>query len=483
MAFPEVNARASSIENTNVTSHTVTLPSGILPGDLLIVWFVADQNPSIDIPAGWIQLKQRGDGGANVKTILFYRDADGTEGATITVTTSLTQHSAHRAWRISGHDKQTSVALADSGGTSANPDSPVLGPSGGGKEFLWLAVYGADGANDATVYPTNYTDTFYLETASADPANSCSLGVAERKFGTDSENPSAFTIDASENWVATTIAIYPAPPPKVPTEPSGIITSRSLRTTGSIQFDGADTKVENTTAGGLDSSQFSMLAWIFLDSFGEGGQGRILCIDENRNVFRFRVDTTNSRLRFVATFTGDDGSWHSGTNSMATGRWFCVGLTYDGSNTTNDPVFYLLDTDTDISLSLIIATIIGTEPTGSLEAFNTGYCIGNEGNQLQTFDGRIAYVQYWTRILHKEELNQAAHFPGSINNELVLYLPLEKDGYDFSSNGNSGVETATALGLGPPQVFTPRRTLIAAPYPEIETPPLIIQKHRRVYQR
>lgn len=100
MASPAVQTTATSQhDGSNTTSHVVSLPSGIVSGNLLVVNFCNDGNAAVTFPAGWtkfLDIAQSND----VRLSSAYRQADGTEGSTITVTTASNERSGHTAYRI-----------------------------------------------------------------------------------------------------------------------------------------------------------------------------------------------------------------------------------------------------------------------------------------------------------------------------------------------------------------------------------------------
>src|SRR4051812_5238546 len=102
MAAPVVAGRASGAQTSTVTSHPVTLPSGIVAGDLLVVVFAfsgtGNDFPSTP-PTGWQQTASASSGCA---TMVFWRFATGDTKDTMTLTTGLGLRSAHLSYRITG---------------------------------------------------------------------------------------------------------------------------------------------------------------------------------------------------------------------------------------------------------------------------------------------------------------------------------------------------------------------------------------------
>lgn len=206
--FPTPQARITSVVDVNSTSHTVSLPAGIAAGDLLIVEFSCDGSAIVTFPAGFTKFFDA-DSSFNVLAAAF-RQADGTEGATITVISSISEKSAHAAYRITGHEDpatqppEVSVAAF---GSDALPDPGSLAPTGGTKDYLWIACHGHDGDKTVTAFPANYLNGI---SAQGSTATSVGIGSAERELNTASDNPGPFTISAQDDWVACVIAIHPA---------------------------------------------------------------------------------------------------------------------------------------------------------------------------------------------------------------------------------------------------------------------------------
>jgi len=222
-AFPTVAATNTSEEDAAITtSHTISVPTGIVSGDLLVVFFALDMYnclwtdsvcSSISWPTGagaWTQLFYGHEGNDTVLSAAF-RIADGTEGTTITVTSVHSDFSAHVSYRITGHHSTTvpeGASFAGQAKTNA-PDPPNLDPvSWGAEDTLWLVGIGVDKSSSWVSDPTNYTDPLMV-------VNTSSSGVwirtMQRQLNAAAENPGTFSISGSgDEWVSGTIAVRPA---------------------------------------------------------------------------------------------------------------------------------------------------------------------------------------------------------------------------------------------------------------------------------
>lgn len=220
MAFPTIEAWNTSKEDAAVTSHTINLPSGIVSGSLVEIYFTDKDTDGGASPSatGWT-IPTNGEaiqaGGASARHTLLYRKCDGAEGATVTITTDTATRSTHVTARYAGHaDPDTTPPVCDkASGANGAPDGPNLAPAGGADDILWTAGGGASHGGDYTAPPTNYT----LDVA-AEIANNSTQGtrtataVAYRALNASSEDPGAFTYDQSgvSEWAALTVAHYPA---------------------------------------------------------------------------------------------------------------------------------------------------------------------------------------------------------------------------------------------------------------------------------
>ncbi len=88
MAAPAVASSASFAETVSGTSRTINKPSGTTSGDWLILAVSIDTTASIDTPSGFTLVYNDVDPASNMRLAVFKRKADGSEGATFTITTA-----------------------------------------------------------------------------------------------------------------------------------------------------------------------------------------------------------------------------------------------------------------------------------------------------------------------------------------------------------------------------------------------------------
>lgn len=206
MTFPVVQTVGYSVEASAVTTHDVTVPSGITAGDelLLLIAFggVVTADPTV---SGWTKVA----GVPATNMVYAYRKvaSGGESNFTYTTTTSVT--SANRCLRIS--DAATTAPEADiNSGNASHPNSPNLDPAGwGAEDTLWLSwVNWADATDSLSAYPTSYSGNQFT---SYPWVSGLGVALSTRNLNASAENPGAYTLTgAADSWESLTIAVRPA---------------------------------------------------------------------------------------------------------------------------------------------------------------------------------------------------------------------------------------------------------------------------------
>lgn len=222
MAAPTIAGASKSSTNTAGTSHVLdwtTVPLGtVSAGDfLLILMNIGSTAATLNAHADYTELLDENTA-AGLKVL--YRWAVGSETAP-TLVTSASTRSAEVTYRITGAENPA-TQVPEIGTTSTTTDPPNLTPTGGPKDFLYIAMIGSGGeqADDGTfctVFPTNYTESQQEKTCGVAGTNLGGLiaTAGRRTTASSSDNPSAFTISEATTPRSNTIAIHPstAPPP------------------------------------------------------------------------------------------------------------------------------------------------------------------------------------------------------------------------------------------------------------------------------
>lgn len=212
--FPVVAGTNTSINPYTNQVHTIDLPSGIQIDDLLLIfWTDGSQNTTApNMPAEWTELYSSTTG--NTARYVWYKVADGTEGASVSTLNSFQERSAHVTYRIAAGSYEglpTAAAIATGSGTNPNP--PQHTPPGGNEKYLWIAAVHAASLTSTTApssAPTDYAD---LQSAFSDGTggnNGVRTFTATRELEVANEDPGTFGWSLSTAWAANTVAIQGA---------------------------------------------------------------------------------------------------------------------------------------------------------------------------------------------------------------------------------------------------------------------------------
>lgn len=211
---PQVASVTTSTFGTNTTAHAVAMPAAVSAGDLLLMLVASDGRANQTTPSGWTALFLNQRSGTAVTFSAYTKIASGTEGGTtVNVATSAIEQAAAQVYRVTGWYGTLSGVVSSSSATgiSTGPDPGSLTPSWGAANTLWIAAHAADhdATRTTTAYPANYTGGQHTQSNTGPSA--VHVASAQRTLNAVSENPGAFTMSASDNWIARTIAIRPAP--------------------------------------------------------------------------------------------------------------------------------------------------------------------------------------------------------------------------------------------------------------------------------
>lgn len=233
MASPVVQQVVESATTTAGTSHVITLPTATSGQLLLILLDKGSTSATINAHGSLTELLDEASANG---LYIAYRQMDGTEPSTYTLTSSASTRSATLAYRISGHINPAAQApqIGTTGtGTSATPDPPASATPGSSQDYLFIAFFGKAGeeADDdtwANTPPTDYTPNPPRQKACGIAGTNLGgmIAAAERALTTGSaQDPGTFGVDVSTAWRSQTIMVSPANPQEVtPTTASLTIT-------------------------------------------------------------------------------------------------------------------------------------------------------------------------------------------------------------------------------------------------------------------
>lgn len=195
--FPQVLGRSAK-RIPSGTSHAATMPTNIAAGEQLIMIVSCGGNQTITA-SGWTKVAQVTDGTNSVSLALFYKEAVGSDTATIQFSSA--QRGTYQIMRIKDGGVPTWTTAT---GNSTNPNPPLHTPAAGSAKYLWLAVASWNSApSPITAYPTDYGSGILV---SSEIFSGSSQVVTERYLEAASQDPGVFT-SGTEQWIASTISI------------------------------------------------------------------------------------------------------------------------------------------------------------------------------------------------------------------------------------------------------------------------------------
>ena len=204
MAFPQVAATNNSSLDSDGTTHTISLPSGIVADSLVLVFVGTDGDITWTNLNGFTELKKINNGTAASVSVMYKYCAGGE--TTVDFISSQSESSAHISWRITGDAGSGTPPSVSTGASGAdlypNPDSLDAGSS---KEYLWIATEGNDDGDAATVYPLPDNNASKVSTASKD----CQVAVCSDELEQQTLDPTTFTLAGTEQWATCTVAVHP----------------------------------------------------------------------------------------------------------------------------------------------------------------------------------------------------------------------------------------------------------------------------------
>lgn len=164
--------------------------------------------------------------------------------------------------------------------------------------------------------------------------------------------------------------------------------------------------------------QISVCFEVYVDA-AVTNEGTIFITDEAASANYFQIATpTDDTLTITKDAVTTDGVW---TAPMTFEQWNKVCVTYDWGDDANDPT---------VRVNGIAQTVTETStPNGATTSPSTGYAIGNNSSGTSDFDGALANVLVWNRLLDTVEQDNYVNKPGtalrrpSTSHQFRLWLP------------------------------------------------------------
>ena len=176
----------------------------------------------------------------------------------------------------------------------------------------------------------------------------------------------------------------------------GIITG-ATRSDGAFTFDGSDDNIDfGTNLGTLPENGYSVCTWIYPDS-GMSNKpivGTAWTANSPDFGFHMRI-LSNGKIRLITLATSYD--YRDTSDTISTSGWSHMCGTYNASTRTTE--LYINGSSNQGSNQTV---------GGSLSAFNDTRTIkvGGTGGNSSVWDGKIAIVQLYNRVLSATEISQ-----------------------------------------------------------------------------
>jgi hypothetical protein len=168
-----------------------------------------------------------------------------------------------------------------------------------------------------------------------------------------------------------------------------------------FNFDGSNDEVNVGSGTSIDGlATTTIAAWIYLDSFGEGNEGRIYAKGELDFVVWDDGGPCNRCLAYLYSAT-QDFEVYSTSNAISTGQWYHVAVTRDGSFLDTGVQFYVNGSP------LVFLDDGDPDGTGDYYAdVDDDALIGNHEFNNFAYDGKIDDLRVYNRVLTAAEVKQ-----------------------------------------------------------------------------
>lgn len=212
MAFPTVATSATTAQSADATSISVTMPSGVASGDLLLVLVSTGHYSATYSASGWTSLGSGSGVDGYTVSAVFYRISDGSEGSSVSFACVASATHTAIALRVTGWHGTTPPEIGTvygGQGVSANVLFNAVTPSWGAADTLWFALVGAMPDKTVSTYPTSYTGNQLIATATG----SGTLGSAHacsRDLNATTDTPGTMVLSGGARTVGFTVAVRPS---------------------------------------------------------------------------------------------------------------------------------------------------------------------------------------------------------------------------------------------------------------------------------
>jgi hypothetical protein len=220
--------------------------------------------------------------------------------------------------------------------------------------------------------------------------------------------------------------------------------------TGSRDYNGTTNRIDWASVSNLSGHALTISLWAYADTYVANGY--LLCIHDSGNTsFGMIVNTSSSApnygyVSFLVNGT-TDMQRASIIGALPTGSWVNLIITWDGVFTASTGV-KIYKNGVEMTYSVETNGATETAHTGS---WSTG---GRIYDDARNFDGKLAQVSVWDRVLSSTEIANlaAGHSPDTIASGLVFYHKGNTSSLTASPGGDGtadGTTQLTGAGTGP----------------------------------
>lgn len=203
---------ATSQQTTNATTSVVTLPASVAAGDMLLALVSEDSGAvSNTWNSGFTELLDTAVQSVIVATAAYKIAAGGETSVTATHTTERSNQIGVRIpaaeWANDGTAPVISTIASSAGSTAPDATGVTFGWSATHNTiFITVAFWDDSVASTVSAYPSGYTDN-NVTNVTASSAGRIAMAVKPSSAASSPQDAGAFTISASEQWGAVTIAV------------------------------------------------------------------------------------------------------------------------------------------------------------------------------------------------------------------------------------------------------------------------------------
>ncbi len=210
MAVPVVQSQsADTVVTTNGDNIVITKPSGVVSGDLLLLFLSTDGDTVPNTLSGWTVVEEATTSvGAKATLTILSKVAGGSEPSDYTFTGGGNQTRAGLIFRIDGQNATfKDVSGIDNTGNSTTPTAPTVTTTVA--DCLVLCSYAQDDDSAPNTHPGSTTELADFDSGGgASPAST--LGVASyTQASAEATGTKAWSGAGSAHWIGCQVAIAP----------------------------------------------------------------------------------------------------------------------------------------------------------------------------------------------------------------------------------------------------------------------------------